>query len=677
MKNKKLFLTIYVLFVIVLAVSIIVLSFLGKKERVGYLSDLKLNIDRTLEINGLDINEVKQLFNINNKLGDNDITNYVFTNTSITNYNYNFRIKYYDKIFRNSDIYGVYLDTNKVIKDNNFIKNINISGGSPFGNLVSTKVIDFEKIDNINYILKLKINIIYKFIIFNVFILLLYLFVKKYYSYDNKISLLDKIKINNIDYLFLLVTFISILLLFSLQLYVFFPGYFKSWDNIDIIMFGYYHNYWNGHPVFNQVTLSLLNSVFGYSPSYFFIINLICWYLGLFLIITSLYLKYKSKLFYFLIFVSFIGNIWFANNYQIKDITAVNYFWLSTSIILFYIFVPLQKKFIILIIGIFVLILSMISRHNMIVTIYPLFILITFIILNKKNITDIKSYILLFFNLMFIFSILLILIFKYQPTLWMKGSSLYSGFTQHLYYLPISACASISNDENLIPKEWYKEGTNFNDIKKFYFKNSINADAFGWGPTSKIFVNGLSDREVQKVFIKSISKHPISWIKHVINFGKNIFLLKNEFKIDYNQYFNFYSDRLEKSKIPNYNRKISNFNKILFQFFYKYLIDIDLYIFLFFDLLIFFILLYLVFIDINYINNYIFVFSISICISSIVTIMIVTMFTPIVILRYIYPIVPISLIVFILFIAFICEEGGIKNIFNNIINRKKKLKYYK
>ncbi|WIH84843.1 hypothetical protein NEI03_06470 [Brachyspira pilosicoli] len=157
MKNKKLFLIIYVLFVVVLVVSIIVLSFLGKKERVGYLSDFKLNIDKTLEINGLDINEIKQLFTIDEKLDEVSITNYIITNTTITNYNYDFRIKYYDKVFRNSDIYGVYPNVEKIAETNDYIKKIEIGkNGSPFGNLTSTKVINIEKIDNINYILKIK-----------------------------------------------------------------------------------------------------------------------------------------------------------------------------------------------------------------------------------------------------------------------------------------------------------------------------------------------------------------------------------------------------------------------------------------------------------------------------------------------------------------------------------------
>ncbi|TXJ36348.1 hypothetical protein [Brachyspira pilosicoli] len=669
MKKKYLLLKIYLSLLILCIITLIVFSLLGKKTRVGYISEFKfdeLHINRTLEINNLE--NIKNNFYKDNVLDDKAITEYIYTNKSITKYSYGFKMQYYDKIFRHSDIYNVYPDLKKLLKIMIFIENIYMSSdGSPFGYLISTKIIDFEKIDNVNYILKMKTNLVSQFIIFNLLIIFLLLFTKYYFIYENNINVYQyKINLNKKDYLFILVTFFSILSIFLLQLYIYFPGYFKGWDNIDIIISGYNNKYWNGHPVFNQVTLSFLYNLFGYSPSYFFIINLICWYLGLFIIIISLYLKYKNIFFYFLILISFIGNIWFANNYQIKDITAVNYFWLSASIILFYLLIPIKNNFIILIVGLFILILSMISRHNMIVTVYPLFILVTFIILNKKKITNIRSYILMFFNLMLIFAILLVLIFKYQPTLWIKSSSLYSGFTQHLYYLPISACAALSNDEDVIPKQWYREGIDFDYIKEFYLKNSINADAFGWGGVSTVFINDISQNEVQKVFFKAIFKHPISWLKHITNFGKHILLLKNNFRMNFNEYSNFYSDRLNQAGIQSYIRKISNLNITLFTFFYKYLIDINLYIFLFLDLLIFIILLCLIIINKNYIKNYIFIFCMSICISSIMTALIVIIFSPVINLRYIYIIVPISIMSLISFITFINDIGGFKKFFTEL-----------
>lgn len=121
-----------------LLATLITLHILGSKERVGYLSDFEI-------IEG-----------------------------SKSNYIYNFRIRYYDKVFRNSDIYGVYLITNSLPE---YIKEIKMNElGSPFGIIISDKIIEEKKIDNIKYILRLK----NRFILFSIIIILLFLFVLKY-----------------------------------------------------------------------------------------------------------------------------------------------------------------------------------------------------------------------------------------------------------------------------------------------------------------------------------------------------------------------------------------------------------------------------------------------------------------------------------------------------------------
>ncbi|MEI0530817.1 hypothetical protein R4I97_04585 [Brachyspira pilosicoli] len=183
MINKNIFLRIYIVFVVILLISIAVLSFLGKKERIGYLSDFKINIDKTFKLNNFsNIEEIKESFTINNKLDSDAVINYILTNESIIQYSYDFRISYYSKVFRNSDIYNVYIDTNEIITNNNIIKKMKIDySGSPFGNLVSDKIIDFEKIDNVNYVLKIKKNIIEVFILINVLIIIIFFF-----RYKNK-----------------------------------------------------------------------------------------------------------------------------------------------------------------------------------------------------------------------------------------------------------------------------------------------------------------------------------------------------------------------------------------------------------------------------------------------------------------------------------------------------------
>ena len=75
-KNKKLFLKIYILFVIIISIALIILQVLGSKKRVGYLTDFKLNVAKTLELNNLE--------NINNELDEEGLKNFILNNENIT-----------------------------------------------------------------------------------------------------------------------------------------------------------------------------------------------------------------------------------------------------------------------------------------------------------------------------------------------------------------------------------------------------------------------------------------------------------------------------------------------------------------------------------------------------------------------------------------------------------------
>ena len=203
-KNKNLFLKIYILFlkiyilfVIIIYIALIILQILGSKNRVGYLTDFNLEIDRTLELNNL--NDIRKDFTVDGKLDEESIKNYLLTNEDIANYIYHFRIRYYDKTFRNNDIYGVYPDLSNLP---DYMKNAEMEeNGSPYGNFISDKkTIEEDKIDNINYILKIKINII-KYVIYLILILLI-IYTKIYFEnikiFFNGIITVIKIK-SNVD----------------------------------------------------------------------------------------------------------------------------------------------------------------------------------------------------------------------------------------------------------------------------------------------------------------------------------------------------------------------------------------------------------------------------------------------------------------------------------------------
>lgn len=236
MKNTKILNIICALILFLIIITGIYLSILGNKTRIGYLTNLDLNLYSTLELNNIDIDEVENLFTIDNILNKKELTNYVLTNELIRNYNYNFRVGYYSKVFRNSDIYSVHIDTNKVIQDNDFITEIKMSGeGSPFGNLVSKKQIDFDKINNIEYTLKPKI---YKFlVILLVLSLIIYFEIKikfisnifakiknysfEYISYENNSSYLENILTNRIKNILFVIYIIILSAIFLSTFFIF------------------------------------------------------------------------------------------------------------------------------------------------------------------------------------------------------------------------------------------------------------------------------------------------------------------------------------------------------------------------------------------------------------------------------------------------------------------------
>ena len=238
-KNKNLFLKIYILFVIIISITLIILQILGSKNRVGYLTDFKLNVSKTLELNNLE--------NINNKLDEEGLKNFILNNENITNYIYQFRIRYYDKVFRNSDIYGVYLNTNNLP---NYIKEIKFrEKGSPYGDLISSKSITEEKIDNIKYTLKIKKNAIDIIVFLYSLILIIYLI--KYSIINNKIHF-TKIDYQNkfynlINKKYILYSFLFLILLFSLFVRIYWASKQEGmyWDEYHSLSFANYGTYAN------------------------------------------------------------------------------------------------------------------------------------------------------------------------------------------------------------------------------------------------------------------------------------------------------------------------------------------------------------------------------------------------------------------------------------------------
>lgn len=206
-KNKKLFLKIYILFLIITIIALTVLSVLGNMTRVGYLKFVFFinNMEQTLKLN--DLESIKSDFIKDKKLDEEKWKNYLITNENIEIYCYGIKMEYYNKIFRNSDIYDVYPDLSDLP---DYVEEAKMwREGNPFGDLISTKLINEDKIDNINYTLKIKKNIIDIIILLHLSILIIFIMNNiKIYYYNKFYNLINK--------KYILYSFLFLILLFSL-----------------------------------------------------------------------------------------------------------------------------------------------------------------------------------------------------------------------------------------------------------------------------------------------------------------------------------------------------------------------------------------------------------------------------------------------------------------------------
>ncbi|WIH89991.1 hypothetical protein NEI02_09800 [Brachyspira pilosicoli] len=672
MKIKKILFNIYISLVIIFIISAIVLTVLGQKTRTGYFENLNINTIETIDLN-----------NLNNKIqNEEELRNYI-NNNKLEYYSYNYGIGYEDKVFRHTDLYGIKFDTNTLPS---YIElNIYNNNGTPYGTLISTQPLNDR--------VKVEYKLFIKPAIINVFSWVSIIFFIIYF-FDKRQKIIDYIKSTAIYNLFeqkehlitkkvfIISTILIALILFIFQFWLVYPGYFQYGDTIGTMGEAFDRNYQNWNPVIIAVFLSFLYDIFGYHIFYILFLNLFLWYSSITLIILSLYIKYNKKRVIFLFLISFLANIFFMNIIHIKDSTATLWVFLSYSLIFFVINSAKTKciKILLSIFSVITLLIGMLWRLNFIVTVYPMFILYTYLLLGN-NIKNKKTYFIKFVSIMIISAVLLVSIVKIFPTLFIKDTSFSKLASNHIFLWQIAGCTVPSNDSSMIPNEWYAEGKTFEDIKKIYKKDPLLADPFGiyWATEKPIKSEKLNNLKI--VWIKSILKHPINFIIHNIRYSFYAILVPtwkipngNFQKLEnYRKELYPYYVFISKGYINNFDNKGAIFSPIrdkIYTFIYNTSLDINIAFFVILSFILFIISIIFIYKNNNYLNNKIYIFYFSSSFSSLSTIIIVFLFTPAINYRYMYPIIPINFISLISLICFIIDIGGLNKF-------KEKLKHNK
>ena len=324
------------------------------------------------------------------------------------------------------------------------------------------------------------------------------------------------------DGYFIALTIITSITLFAFVFWIGFPGYFQEGDIYNSLSVTTDH--W--HPIIIARFVQSLYFLFGKHSFYLFFLNIFCFYAGFSFFIIALYLRTKNFFWYALFFITVIGNIFFQNFIQYHSFTFPMLLWLGCSMVFFQISVHIRNRYISLALRLLTFIiffLSLMWRHNAIITIYPMFILFIYVYMKSISSTSLTIYTVRFISMMIASALFLVVIVKLHP--YVLSDNISKITANHIFLHQIAGMVVPNNDSSFIPQEWYEKNKDFQDVKEMYEKYPTIADPFnvGWEPynSNRPFKRGTLNN-LKILWFKGIIAYPHNYIRHISRFYKEM-----------------------------------------------------------------------------------------------------------------------------------------------------------
>ena len=484
----------------------------------------------------------------------------------------------------------------------------------------------------------------------------------KIYPWQNEILPLTKK-----DYIFLAFAFLLCAGICAFSFWLGFRGYITS--DLANVYIDLQKNNW--HPVFVTYVVELLYFLFGRHLYYLFLFNLIPFYLGLFFLIASFYIRCRSPFVFLLLFPTFIGNIYFENFVQNTTFSLSMLLFCLYSLMLFLILIPLNTNKVqqitakILWTFLFVLMFfAILWRHNAIFSVFPVFFVLCYLFLKDKKINA-RIFAKYYVSLVLLSAILCISIIIGVPKILVKTKD-DSYPANHTFLHQIAGACVPANDSLCFKDEWYDDGKTFDDVKELYKKYPLAADPFSFPhgyESRKAFKYGKLTQLHQQWF-KSIAKHPYYYIQHQIRFIKALWWSYPSywvFDAQLREPLPYYFDlaiynKIEIKKFPQ-NEHYTTLNPIkkqIYNFFYnnKIIINHSVGVIMSFILMTLCVCILTMQKHIKNTNNTLLIFVFSISFASFWSAFFTAIFTPVADNRYMSPVFAMSIVALVGFIAF-------------------------
>ncbi len=292
------------------------------------------------------------------------------------------------------------------------------------------------------------------------------------------------------------------LLLFSFNLWLFWPGYL-GYDWADLLARNFPLNDW--HPVIYPFLLKLISQLFGYHIYYPLLFNLIPFYIGIDILILGLWKKFQSKWCLLGMLPIGIANIYFNNIILHSSFSSPMFIFLLWMIVLYQILVGITRQNSTLLFIAFVF--AVLSRHNALIQVYPIFFIYSCLIIQKLKTT---YRLLKYTGLLIAFAGFTTVTAFGIPKL-LKNEQAYP--TNHIFLSQIAGACIPNHDENCFKKEWYREGKTFADVETEYMAKPVVADGLCLYPNPPLLKGKLEG--LHSMWLKAITTYFDAYIEHI------------------------------------------------------------------------------------------------------------------------------------------------------------------
>ena len=346
------------------------------------------------------------------------------------------------------------------------------------------------------------------------------------------------------NYLFYLLSVILVIGLFSFHYWLAYPGYsdWESMHHLTLSTIG-----WKG--VFITYCLRFLGYLFGQHIYFMLLMNFIPVYIGILILMITCYRRFRSYFSLCFLLFSFIRNIFFGMFYLSDTHIMGCSLFLLYALCIYGVLTPPKHKITTILYYISFLVtfcFSLFSRYNAMAFVLPVCIFICYQVVSKYHLRK-KAIVALSFGSVII--TLLLSLSTGLPRLIFLGEE-HSHPVNHIFLHQIAGACVPANDSSCFNSFWYKGLKNFEDVKKVYHKDPLNADSLSGFVANSIFKTHILIPDLSLYYIRGIIRYPGNYLKHIYRF-----LVKNT-KLKYVPIDNREFSKMEKHRHSFHHKKL-------------------------------------------------------------------------------------------------------------------------